>query len=99
MRRVRSRGTAPELLLRKALRAAGMRFRVCPPNLPGKPDILIPAKRLAVFIDGEFWHGGQWRKRKLAALEDQFQRTESRAYWLAKIRRNMARDCRSTAAL
>ena len=99
MRRVRSRDTAPEVLLRRALWAAGLRFRACPTNLPGKPDIAIHSKRLAIFIDGDFWHGGQWHRRKLASLEDQFRQTESRAYWLAKIRRNMDRDCRATAAL
>ena len=99
MRRVRSQGTAPELALRKTLRAAGLRFRTCVADLPGKPDIVIDAQRLAIFIDGDFWHGGQWRRRNLAALGDQFRQTESRDYWLRKIRRNMERDCRSTAAL
>jgi DNA (cytosine-5)-methyltransferase 1 len=85
--------------LRKALRAAGLRFRTCAANLPGKPDIVIHSKRLAIFIDGDFWHGGQWRRRRLVSLEDQFRQTESRSYWLRKIRRNMDRDCRATAAL
>jgi DNA (cytosine-5)-methyltransferase 1 len=99
MRRVRSQDTAPERLLQKALRDAGVRFRTCAANLPGKPDIVIPSKRVAVFIDGDFWHGGQWRRRKLAALDDQFRETASRGYWLRKIRRNMDRDCQVSAAL
>jgi len=99
MRLVRSRDTTPELLLRKALRAAGLRFRTYAANLPGKPDIVIESQRLAIFIDGDFWHGGQWRRRRLTSLEEQFRQTESRAYWLRKIRRNMDRDCRATAAL
>src|SRR5438067_2175502 len=99
MRQVRSRDTAPELLLRKALTAAGVRFRTCSTTLPGKPDIVIHSRRLVIFIDGDFWHGNQWRRRGLAALEDQFRQTESAAYWLRKIRRNMARDCRATAEL
>src|SRR5579863_1919484 len=99
MRRVRSRDTAPEVLLRKALWAAGVRFRTCAENLPGKPDIVIHSRRLAIFIDGDFWHGGQWRRRGLTSLEDQFSRTASRDYWVRKIRRNMDRDCRATAAL
>src|SRR3954453_13889089 len=99
MRRVRSRDTTPELLLHKALRAAGVPFRKYSKTLPGKPDVVIHSKRLAIFIDGDFWHGNQWRRRGLAALEDQFRETESRVYWLRKIRRNMARDCRSTAEL
>ena len=52
MRLVRSRDTTPELLLRKALRAAGLRFKTYATNLPGKPDIVIESKRLAIFIDG-----------------------------------------------
>lgn len=99
MRRVRSRDTTPEVLLRKALWAAGLRFRTCAANLPGKPDIVIRSLRMAIFIDGDFWHGGQWRRRRLASLDDQFRQTESRDYWLRKIRRNMDRDCRATAAL
>jgi len=99
MRRVRSRGTAPEVSLRKALRERAVRFRACAENLPGKPDIVIGDRRLAIFIDGDFWHGGQWRRRRLSSLEDQFRETDSRDYWLRKIRRNMERDCRSAAAL
>lgn len=99
MRRVRSRDTAPEVAFRKALWARGVRYHVCPPDLPGKPDLVIPAQRLAIFIDGDFWHGGQWRRRGLATLEDQFRATNTRGYWLQKIRRNIQRDCRNTAAL
>jgi DNA (cytosine-5)-methyltransferase 1 len=99
MRRVRSQDTTPEKLLQKALRDAGVRFRACAENLPGRPDIVIPSKRLAIFIDGDFWHGGQWRRRNLASLDDQFRETASRSYWLRKIRSNMDRDCRVSAAL
>ncbi len=99
MRRVRGRDTAPEVLLRKALWSRGLRYRISPATLPGKPDIVIPAARLAIFVDGDFWHGGQWRKRRLTALEDQFTATRSRGYWLAKIRRNMQRDARTAAEL
>src|SRR6266446_4949093 len=99
MQRVRSRDTTPELLLRKALWAAGLRFRTHSADLPGKPDIVIHSKRMAIFIDGDFWHGGQWRRRRLASLDDQFRQTESRGYWLRKIRRKMDRDCRVTSAL
>lgn len=99
MRRVRSQNTTPERLLQQALRAAGVRFRKCAANLPGKPDIVIHSKRVAIFIDGDFWHGGQWSRRRLASLDDQFRETESRDYWLRKIRRNMDRDCRVSAEL
>src|SRR2546427_2585213 len=99
MRRVRSKDTTPELLLRKALSAAGLRFRTYSTKLAGKPDIVIHSRKLAIFIDGDFWHGGQWRRRRLASLDEQFVNTESRGYWLGKIRPNMHRDCRATAGL
>lgn len=99
MRSVRSRDTAPEIAFRRALWAQGLRFRLYSKNLPGKPDIVLPARRLAIFIDGDFWHGGQWRRRSLTSLEEQFESTKSRDYWLSKIRRNAERDCRATAEL
>jgi len=100
MRKVRSNDTTPELVFRKALWARGVRYRVCPPDLPGKPDVVIPSKRVAVFIDGDFWHGNQWRRRGLLALEDQFgEGASNKGYWLGKIRRTMRRDCAVTASL
>lgn len=99
MRGVRSSDTSPELLFRRALRSKGIRFRSGSDKLPGKPDIVLPSKRVAIFIDGDFWHGGQWRKRNLSSLEEQFKNTQSREYWLRKIRRNMHRDCLQTKRL
>ena len=99
MRRVRGADTTPEILFRKALHALGLRFRKCAAKLPGKPDLVLASRRLAIFIDGDLWHGAQWRRRGLACLEDQFPATASRDYWLAKIRRNGLRDCRATAEL
>lgn len=99
MRKVHSRDTSPEVAFRKALWARGVRYHVCPADMPGKPDIVIPSRRLAIFIDGDFWHGGQWQRRGLSTLEDQFRETETKSYWLRKIRRNVERDCRNTAAL
>jgi DNA (cytosine-5)-methyltransferase 1 len=99
MRKVRGSDTTPEKNFRKALWAEGLRYKPNSAKLPGKPDIVLSAYKTIIFIDGDFWHGGQWRKRKLSALEDQFERTESRDYWLKKIRRNMRRDCAVTADL
>ena len=99
MRKVHSRDTSPEMAFRKALWARGVRYNVCPTDMAGKPDIVIPSRRLAIFIDGDFWHGGQWQRRGLTTLEDQFRKTTTRSYWLRKIRRNIQRDCRNTAAL
>ena len=99
MRRVRSVDTAPEVAFRKALWAKGLRYRVSPKSLPGKPDVVLPKFKIAIFVDGDFWHGGQWKKRKLLQLDDQFARAVSKDYWLRKIKRNMQRDCAATAAL
>lgn len=99
MRKVRSSGTTPEVMFRKALWARGFRYKISPRELPGKPDVVLPSKRLAIFIDGDFWHGNQWRRRNLSALEEQFRETRSKNYWLRKIRRNMERDASVTACL
>jgi len=99
MRKVRSRDTGAEVALRKELWRRGARYRVAVPKLPGKPDLVFGPARLAVFMDGDYWHGNQWRRRGLARLEDQFKRTPSIDYWLKKIRRNMTRDLSHTAAL
>lgn len=99
MRLVHSKDTTPEILFRRELWLKGYRYKVAPLNLPGKPDIVFQAKRVAIFIDGDFWHGNQWRKRGLSALEEQFSETISIKYWLKKIRRNMYRDTIVTSSL
>jgi DNA (cytosine-5)-methyltransferase 1 len=99
MRKVHGKDTTPELALRRALWARGLRYRVNTTELPGKPDIVIPSARLAIFVDGDFWHGNQFRKRKLTALEQQFPETATKTYWLTKIRRNMTRDAANTSVL
>jgi DNA (cytosine-5)-methyltransferase 1 len=99
MRRVRSRDTSVEIDFRKALWKAGLRFRTHGAKLPGKPDIVLASKRAVIFIDGDFWHGRQFLTRGLSALEEQFESGRSRSYWVEKIRNNMDRDCRNTAAL
>jgi DNA mismatch endonuclease Vsr len=72
MRRIRSRNTEPESIFRSALRRAGVRsFRACDAALPGKPDIVLPGKRLVVFIDGDFWHGHQYQTRGFESQEAQ----------------------------
>lgn len=99
MRRVRSSNTEPERALRAALWNRGVRYRLSGQSLPGKPDLVFPSKRLAVFVDGDFWHGNQWRRRGLVALEEQFRNSEKAPYWLAKIRGNMQRDADATNRL
>ena len=86
---VRNRDSTAELAVRRRLWANGIRYRLNV-KLPGKPDLVFPGRKVAVFIDGDLWHGNSWRVRGLPSLEAQFpNRTE---WWVAKIRRNMARD-------
>lgn len=77
----------------------GIRFRANMRSLPGKPDFVIGGKKVAVFVDGDFWHGGQWVRRKLVTLDHQFRKTRSRTYWMNKIRGNMRRDSFVTSQL
>lgn len=92
MRAVKSRDTAPEMKVRRAAHALGLRFRLNRADLPGKPDLVFPAKRTALFVHGCFWHGHDCPR---GARMPQ----NNRAYWQAKISRNMARDEASIAAL
>lgn len=85
----RKKGTRPELLLRRALRKRRVSHKVCVKALPGCPDIVIFSARLAVFCDGDFWHGRDL-KRGLAKLAG----GHNAAYWVSKIRTNVQRDRR-----
>lgn len=60
MQHIRSKDTSIEVMLRKALWAKGYRYRKNPKNLPGKPDIVLTKYKIAVFCDGEFFHGKDW---------------------------------------
>lgn len=99
MRRVKSERTSAEVLLRTALEEQSLQFQVNCSDLPGKPDIVFRNQRLAVFVDGEFWHGGQWRKRGLTSLAEQFDDSGKRERWTTKINGNVARDLARTAEL
>lgn len=85
MRAVKGANTGPELTVRKALWRAGLRYRLHAKALPGKPDIIFPSKRIALFVHGCFWHGHEGCSRHRIPKT----RTE---YWTAKIARNQARD-------
>ena len=88
------RGTRSEKLLRSQLWVAGYRFRANVASLPGKPDIVFSRAKVAVFCDGDFWHGKRWIARRERLL-----RGSNAAYWIGKIEGNMARDRRQTRAL
>lgn len=86
--------TKPELILCRALWSAGLRYRKNPPDLPGKPDVVFIRAKVAVFCDGDFWHGRNWEAR-----QEKLSRGHNAEYWLAKIGRNMKRDADVAAAL
>lgn len=85
MKKIKSKGTKPEIIMAKSLWQCHIRYRKNYNKLPGKPDIVITKSKIAIFIDGEFWHGYNW--------EDKKQRIKSnRDYWIDKIEKNIERD-------
>lgn len=90
MARFRSSNTHPELVLRQCLRRAGLTgYRLHCRHLPGRPDVAYTRWRVAVFVDGAFWHGHP----------SAFVEGTKGEYWDKKISRNRERDARVTAAL
>ena len=85
MQASKNKGTKPEVLLGKALWSLGLRYRKNDKNIFGKPDFSFKKYKVAVFVDGEFWHGKDWDIRKNDIKSNQ-------TFWIAKIERNMARD-------
>lgn len=86
MAKVRSRDTGPEMQVRRSLHRAGYRFRVHRADLPGRPDLLFPRYKIALFVHGCFWHYHGCKKSKLPKTNI--------AYWTDKIQRNVSRDNR-----
>jgi DNA mismatch endonuclease (patch repair protein) len=99
MAAVRSRDTRPELYLRRALHARGLRYRVAPRQVEGRPDVVFPRLRVAVFVDGDFFHGNAWRSRGASSNDEMLSRWRNADFWTSKIAANVARDHRVTAAL
>lgn len=83
MSKIRGKNSVPEMLLRKALWLKNIRFRIHRKDLPGRPDLTIEKYKLAVFVDGDFWHGFDWTERKPKS---------NQGFWIPKIERNMQRD-------
>ena len=92
MRAVKNKDSAIEVLLRRELWRRGLRYRKNVVGLTGKPDIVFMGKKIAVFCDGDFWHGYDWENRK----QDIKSRKE---FWIPKIERNMQRDIEVNEAL
>ena len=84
MRAVAGRGTAPEIAVRRLIWSLGGRYRLNRADLPGKPDIVLAGRRLAIFVHGCFWHGHDCPLFRLPATRPEF--------WRAKIDANRARD-------
>lgn len=97
MSAVKSKDTRPELMLRKALWREGLRYRVNYKKLPGKPDIVFTKWKVAVFCDGDFWHGHNWSVRGKKSLQEEL--TGYSQYWRDKILRNIERDEENNKAL
>jgi cysteine synthase A len=92
MRRVKGRNTTPELTVRRALTRLGARYRLHRKDLPGSPDVVMPGRRLALFVHGCFWHGHDCARGARVPKQN-------RDYWQAKVARNRARDARAREAL
>lgn len=92
MRAVKGKDTGPELRVRSLLHRAGYRYRLHQRDLPGKPDLIFPARRAVIFVHGCFWHGHDCKRgdRRPKRNAD---------YWREKIRRNRERDAEHVAAL
>lgn len=88
----KSKGTKPELLLAKAMWVLGLRYRKNSGSIFGKPDFSFKKYKVAVFVDGEFWHGKDWEQRKVEIKGN-------REFWIAKIERNIRRDMEVTGRL
>lgn len=81
---IRGKNTKPELLIRKGLHARGFRFRLHTSKVPGKPDLVLPRYRTAIFVHGCFWHSHGCHLFKMPSTRPEF--------WKAKLERNRERD-------
>ncbi|MCZ8186205.1 MAG: very short patch repair endonuclease [Beijerinckiaceae bacterium] len=89
---IKGKNTGPELMLRRLLHQAGFRYRIHPKNLPGKPDIVLPRYRAAVFVHGCFWHRHPGCRYSTVPSSN----TE---FWNAKFAANVTRDAKKERAL
>jgi DNA mismatch endonuclease (patch repair protein) len=94
MRRIRGKDTQPELVVRRLLFSAGYRYRLHNAGLPGKPDLVFPKRRKAIFVHGCFWHRHLNSNCKIARLPK-----SNCKYWADKLEKNVARDALRRAQL
>lgn len=97
MSAVRGKDSKAEIALRKELHRRGLRYRLHAPDVFGKPDLVVRSRKVAVFVDGDFWHGNAHRLRGLDRLEDLF--PTNREWWMKKLNRNIERDREVSATL
>lgn len=88
---IRATDTKPEMIVRRALHAAGFRYVLHDRRLSGRPDVVLPRWRAVIFVNGCFWHGHACRYFRLPASRPEF--------WSAKIEANRSRDAVALAAL
>lgn len=93
MQRIRAKDTKTEVLLRKALWKRGVRYRKNYKSLPGTPDIAITKYRIAIFVDGDFWHARGHEKHPGEQIQTNI------AFWTKKLKRNVERDKEVNQAL
>lgn len=94
MAAIRGSDTRPERLLRRELTRLKLRYRLHPSDVFGRPDIVFKGPKVAVFCDGDFWHGRGWSNRP---GHPEFK--THRKFWIRKIERNIARDLKVTRLL
>jgi DNA mismatch endonuclease, patch repair protein len=92
MAAVRGKNTKPELIVRQLVHRAGYRFRLHRRDLPGAPDLVLPSRRVAIFVHGCFWHGHSGCRYATVPKT-------RREFWLAKVKANRLRDARAKRAL
>lgn len=90
MSKIKGKDTKVEVLVFRELRKRGIYFQKHYKRAPGNPDIALPRKRIAIFIDGDFWHGYDYNKTK---------KRLPKVYWRAKIETNIARDIKNRRKL
>ncbi|MFH0984498.1 MAG: very short patch repair endonuclease [Candidatus Omnitrophota bacterium] len=92
MSRIKGKNTKPEILMRQILRRLGYRYHLRSKHLPGKPDIILPRRKLAIFVHGCFWHyHGRCREGRIPSTR--------RSYWKPKLLANRDRDAKKRSEL
>ena len=92
MRAVKGRDTGPEMTVRRLAHGMGYRYRLYRKDLPGKPDLVFPARRKVIFVHGCFWHQHACKRGSRSPKS-------SRDYWIPKLKRNKQRDARNQKLL